>query len=153
MVAIPAAGAVALPAAGRRGPGDRHRALPRRAVAAGSVYELGGPDYLTYPQIVDAVMAADRASPPEAADAGPAAPRADAGDRSALPIFPVSHDQVLSLGRPNHTDLDAFRAHLRRAAPAVRPVVHGDRRLTQPSIRSSISQAWSRACQAERRMN
>jgi hypothetical protein len=25
-----------------------------------------------------------------------------------LPIFPVSHDQVLSLGRPNHTDLDAF---------------------------------------------
>jgi hypothetical protein len=25
-----------------------------------------------------------------------------------VPIFPVSHDQVLSLGRPNHTDLDAF---------------------------------------------
>jgi hypothetical protein len=25
-----------------------------------------------------------------------------------LPIFPVSHDQVSSLARPNSTDLDAF---------------------------------------------
>jgi len=25
-----------------------------------------------------------------------------------LPIFPVSHDQIRSLGRPNYTDLGAF---------------------------------------------
>jgi hypothetical protein len=25
-----------------------------------------------------------------------------------LPIFPVSHDQIASLSRPNSTDLDAF---------------------------------------------
>jgi NADH dehydrogenase len=79
---------------------DEHR--------SGSVYELGGPAYLTYEQIVDRVMAATakrrlKLHVPMALIGGLTA----VTDR-LLPIFPVSHDQIGSMAAANFTDLDAF---------------------------------------------
>jgi NADH dehydrogenase len=76
---------------------------------AGSVYELGGPAYLTYEEIVDRVMAATgkrrlKLQLPMALIGGLTA----VTDR-LLPIFPVSHDQIGSMASPNFTDLDAFQ--------------------------------------------
>jgi NADH dehydrogenase len=84
---------------------ERCLAEPQRA---GSVYELGGPTYLTYPQIVDAVMEATRRRRLKLPMPVPLLRALTAVTDRLLPIFPVSHDQVLSLGRPNHTDIDAF---------------------------------------------
>jgi uncharacterized protein YbjT (DUF2867 family) len=75
---------------------------------AGSVYELGGPTYVTYPQIVDAVMQATHRRRLKLPVPLPLLRALTAVTDRLLPVFPVSHDQVLSLGRPNHTDLDAF---------------------------------------------
>jgi uncharacterized protein YbjT (DUF2867 family) len=75
---------------------------------AGSVYELGGPTYLTYPQIVDAVMKATHRRRLKLPVPVPLLRALTVLTDRVLPAFPVSHDQVLSLGRPNHTDLDAF---------------------------------------------
>jgi NADH dehydrogenase len=75
---------------------------------AGSVYELGGPTYLTYAQIVDAVMAATHRRRLKLPMPVPLLRALTAVTDRVLPVFPVSHDQVLSLGRPNHTDIDAF---------------------------------------------
>jgi len=75
---------------------------------AGSVYELGGPSYLSYREIVDAVMAA---TGKRRLKLGMPIPLLSALTRVTdrlLPIFPVSHDQIRSLRRPNFTDLDAF---------------------------------------------
>jgi len=78
------------------------------AVPAGSVYELGGPEHVSYRQIVEAVM---RATGMRRLPLGIPIPLISAltaiTDR-VLPIFPVSHDQISSLQRPNFTDLDAF---------------------------------------------
>ena len=74
----------------------------------GSVYELGGPEYLSYPRIVDAVMAATGRRRLKLPMPVPLLRAVTTVTDRLLPIFPVSHDQVLSLGRPNHTDLDAF---------------------------------------------
>lgn len=74
----------------------------------GSVYELGGPDYLTYPQIVDAVMAATGRRRLKVPVPVPLLRAVTLVTDRVLPVFPVTHDQVMSLGRPNHTDLDAF---------------------------------------------
>jgi uncharacterized protein YbjT (DUF2867 family) len=71
-------------------------------------YELGGPEYLTYPQIVDAVMAATARRRIKLSVPVPLLRVVTAATDRLLPIFPVSHDQVMSLDRPNHTDLDAF---------------------------------------------
>jgi nucleoside-diphosphate-sugar epimerase len=75
---------------------------------AGSVYKLGGPEHVTYRQIVDAVM---RATGIRRLKVGIPIPLIGAltvvTDR-VLPIFPVSHDQISSLQRPNFTELDAF---------------------------------------------
>jgi len=73
-----------------------------------AIHELGGPDYWTYRQIVDEVM---RVTGMRRLPVGLPVPLLSAltvvTDR-ILPIFPVSHDQIGSLSRPNSTDLDAF---------------------------------------------
>jgi len=73
-----------------------------------AIHELGGPDYWTYRQIVDEVM---RVTGMRRLPVGLPVPLLSAltvvTDR-ILPKFPVSHDQIGSLSRPNSTDLDAF---------------------------------------------
>ncbi|HVM25864.1 MAG TPA: complex I NDUFA9 subunit family protein [Candidatus Limnocylindrales bacterium] len=75
---------------------------------AGSVYEIGGPDWVTYREIVDEVM---RVTGMRRLKLGMPIPLISAlttvTDR-VLPIFPVSHDQIASLQRPNYTERDAF---------------------------------------------
>jgi uncharacterized protein YbjT (DUF2867 family) len=85
---------------------ERCLAEPDRA---GSTYELGGPDYLTYPQIVDAVMSATGRRRLKLPVPVPFLRSLTAVTDRVLPVFPVSHDQMMSLERPNHTDLDAFQ--------------------------------------------
>ena len=73
-----------------------------------TMYELGGPDYWSYRQIVDEVMRVTgkrrlKLSLPVALISALTA----VTDR-VLPIFPVSRDQIGSLGRPNFTDSDSF---------------------------------------------
>jgi uncharacterized protein YbjT (DUF2867 family) len=75
----------------------------------GQTYELGGPDYLTYPQIVDAVMTATGRRRLKLPMPVPLLRAMTLVTDRLLPVFPVSHDQVMSLSRPNHTDLDAFQ--------------------------------------------
>lgn len=75
---------------------------------SGSLYELGGPDWLSYRQIVDAVMSATRMRRLKVGMPIPLIGALTSVTDKVLPIFPVSHDQIASLGRPNYTDLDAF---------------------------------------------
>ena len=75
---------------------------------AGQTYEIGGPDRLTYRQIVDRVMAATGKRRLKLNMPVPILSAVTAVTDRVLPIFPVSHDQVGSLGRPNATDLDSF---------------------------------------------
>lgn len=70
----------------------------------GSVYEVGGGERVTYRQIVDRVMRATgkrrvKVNMPVALISA----LTSVTDR-ILPIFPVSHDQIRSLGRPNVAD-------------------------------------------------
>ena len=90
---------------------DLARAVERAVVdddRAGSVYEIGGPDWVTYREIVDEVM---RVTGMRRLKLGMPIPLISAlttvTDR-VLPIFPVSHDQIASLQRPNYTERDAF---------------------------------------------
>ena len=73
-----------------------------------SVYEIGGPRWWTYREIVDEVM---RVTGMRRLALGMPIPLISAltavTDR-LLPIFPVSHDQIQSLQRPNFTEPDAF---------------------------------------------
>ncbi len=73
-----------------------------------SVYEIGGPDWWTYGEIVDEVI---RVTGMRRLKLGMPIPLISAltsvTDR-VLPVFPVSHDQIQSLQRPNFTELDAF---------------------------------------------
>ncbi len=73
-----------------------------------TVYELGGPDYLTYREIVDRVMEATGKRRLKLNMPLPLISALTAVTDRVLPIFPVSHDQIKSLGRPNYTDLQAF---------------------------------------------
>jgi uncharacterized protein YbjT (DUF2867 family) len=75
---------------------------------AGSVYELGGPDWLTYRQIVDEVMRVTRMRRLKLPIPIPLISALTAVTDRILPIFPVTHDQIGSLQRQNYTDLDAF---------------------------------------------
>ena len=75
---------------------------------AGSVYEIGGPGYLSYREIVDRVMAVTGKRRLKLGLPVPIISALTAVTDRILPIFPVSHDQIASLGRPNSTDLDAF---------------------------------------------
>ena len=75
---------------------------------AGSAYELGGPDHVTYRQIVDAVMQATGMRRLKVGIPIPLLSTLTTVTDRVLPIFPVSHDQIASLQRPNYTELDAF---------------------------------------------
>jgi uncharacterized protein YbjT (DUF2867 family) len=75
---------------------------------AGSVYELGGPDWWTYREIVDEVMRVTRMKRLKLGMPIPLLRVLTAATDRVLPIFPVSHDQIASLSRPNSTELDAF---------------------------------------------
>jgi NADH dehydrogenase len=75
---------------------------------AGVTYEIGGPEYLTYRQIVERVMAVTGKRRVKLNLPIPLISALTAVTDRLLPIFPVSHDQISSLQRPNSTDLDAF---------------------------------------------
>jgi NADH dehydrogenase len=75
---------------------------------AGSVYEIGGPAYLTYRQIVERVMQVTGKRRLKLNMPIPLISALTAVTDRVLPIFPVSHDQISSLQRPNYTALDAF---------------------------------------------
>ncbi len=74
------------------------------------VHELGGPAYLSYAEIVDAVMAATGMRRWKVGLPVPLLRGLTAVTDRILPIFPVSHDQVASMSRPNFTELEAFEA-------------------------------------------
>jgi NADH dehydrogenase len=78
------------------------------AERAGATYEIGGPAYLTYRQIVERVMAVTRKRRLKLNVPIPLISALTVVTDRLLPIFPVSHDQISSLQRPNFTDLDAF---------------------------------------------
>jgi NADH dehydrogenase len=73
-----------------------------------SMYELGGPAYLSYRDIVDEVMRVTGMRRLKVGMPIPLISALTAVTDHILPIFPVSHDQIASLQRPNFTDLDAF---------------------------------------------
>jgi NADH dehydrogenase len=74
----------------------------------GSTLELGGPEWVTYRGIVDAVMAATGMRRWKLGMPIPLISALTAVTDRILPIFPVSHDQIASMSRPNFTELDAF---------------------------------------------
>lgn len=74
----------------------------------GSVLEIGGPDWLTYREIVDEVMTVTGMKRLKLPMPIPLISAITAVTDRVLPVFPVSHDQIGSLSRPNSTDLDAF---------------------------------------------
>jgi uncharacterized protein YbjT (DUF2867 family) len=75
---------------------------------ARSVYEIGGPDWVTYRAIVDEVMNVTGMRRLKLGVPIPVISAVTAVTDRLLPVFPVSHDQIASLQRPNYTDLDAF---------------------------------------------
>lgn len=84
---------------------ERSLVEPERS---GSVYELGGPGYVTYREIVERVMEVTGRRRLKLGLPVPLLSALTAATDRLLPIFPVSHDQIASLGRPNSTELDAF---------------------------------------------
>jgi NADH dehydrogenase len=74
----------------------------------GSIYEIGGPDWVSYREIVDAVIAATGMRRLKLGMPIPLLSGLTAVTDRILPIFPVSHDQIASMSRPNFTELDAF---------------------------------------------
>jgi uncharacterized protein YbjT (DUF2867 family) len=80
-----------------------------------SVYELGGPQYLTYRQIVDEVMRVTGKRRLKVPVPIPLISALTSVTDRVLPVFPVSHDQIGSMSRPNSTDLDAFENAFGRA--------------------------------------
>ncbi len=75
---------------------------------ARSVYELGGPEWVTYREIVDAVIGATGMRRLKLGMPIPVLSALTAVTDRILPVFPVSHDQIASMSRPNFTELDAF---------------------------------------------
>lgn len=67
----------------------------------GSAYEVGGPEVVTYREIVDRVMRATGKRRLKLSLPVPLLSALTAVTDRILPIFPVSHDQVRSLGVPN----------------------------------------------------
>jgi uncharacterized protein YbjT (DUF2867 family) len=74
----------------------------------GQIHELGGPAYLTYRQIVDEVMRATGKRRLKLNLPVPLMSGITLVTDRLLPIFPVTHDQIRSLSRPNFTTLDSF---------------------------------------------
>jgi uncharacterized protein YbjT (DUF2867 family) len=75
---------------------------------AGQVYEIGGPDWVTYREIVEDVMRVTGMRRLKLPMPIPLISALTAVTDRILPVFPVSHDQIASLQRPNFTELDAF---------------------------------------------
>ncbi|MDQ3690100.1 MAG: complex I NDUFA9 subunit family protein [Chloroflexota bacterium] len=75
---------------------------------AGSVLEIGGPDWVTYGEIVDRVMKVTRMRRLKLPMPISLISALTSVTDRVLPAFPVSHDQISSLQRPNYTDIDAF---------------------------------------------
>jgi uncharacterized protein YbjT (DUF2867 family) len=75
-----------------------------------TVVELGGPEHLTYRQIVAAVMAVTGKRRLMLNMPIPLLEAMTLVTDRILPIFPVSHDQVRSLRTNNFTRLDAFES-------------------------------------------
>lgn len=75
---------------------------------AGHVYELGGPEHLTYREIIDEVILVTGMRRLKLGMPIPLLSALTVATDRLLPIFPVSHDQISSLQRPNFTELDAF---------------------------------------------
>jgi uncharacterized protein YbjT (DUF2867 family) len=75
---------------------------------AGQVYEIGGPEHLTYREIVDEVMSVTGMRRLKLGMPIPLISALTVATDRVLPVFPVSHDQISSLQRPNSTELDAF---------------------------------------------
>lgn len=73
-----------------------------------TMYELGGPDYWNYRQIVDEVMRVTGMRRLKLGIPIPLISALTAVTDRVLPSFPVSHDQIGSLQRPNYTRPDAF---------------------------------------------
>ena len=78
------------------------------AERAGQVYEIGGPDWVTYREIVEDVMRVTGMRRLKLPMPIPLISALTALTDRILPVFPVSHDQIASLQRPNFTDRDAF---------------------------------------------
>jgi uncharacterized protein YbjT (DUF2867 family) len=78
------------------------------AERGGSVYEVGGPRWVTYREIVDEVMGVTGMKRLKLGMPIPLLGALTSVTDRILPIFPVSHDQIASLQRPNYTELDAF---------------------------------------------
>jgi len=78
---------------------------------AGATYELGGGERVSYREIVDRVMAVTGKRRLKLNMPVPLISAITAVTDRILPIFPVSHDQIGSLGRPNVTEPDAFEQH------------------------------------------
>ena len=74
----------------------------------GSIYELGGPQHVTYREIVEEVMRVTGMRRLKVPMPIPLISALTVATDRFLPIFPVSHDQISSLQRPNSTALDAF---------------------------------------------
>jgi NADH dehydrogenase len=72
------------------------------------VYEIGGPRWWTYREIVDEVMRVTGMRRLKLGMPIPLISALTAVTDRVLPIFPVSHDQIQSLQRPNFTEPDAF---------------------------------------------
>jgi uncharacterized protein YbjT (DUF2867 family) len=72
------------------------------------VHEIGGPEHVTYRGIVDRVMDATGIRRLKLPMPIPLLSALTVVTDRVLPVFPVSHDQIASLQRPNSTDLDAF---------------------------------------------
>ncbi|HEX7172830.1 MAG TPA: complex I NDUFA9 subunit family protein [Candidatus Limnocylindria bacterium] len=75
---------------------------------ARQVYEIGGPDWVTYREIVEDVMRVTGMRRLKMPMPIPLISALTAVTDRILPVFPVSHDQIASLQRPNFTDRDAF---------------------------------------------
>ncbi|HEX2844024.1 MAG TPA: complex I NDUFA9 subunit family protein, partial [Candidatus Limnocylindria bacterium] len=80
---------------------ERSVADPERG---GGIYEIGGPDHVTYREIVNEVMAVTGMRRLKVGIPIPLISALTAVTDRVLPIFPVSHDQISSLQRPNFTE-------------------------------------------------
>lgn len=78
------------------------------ASRTGTVYELGGPEHVTYREIVDRVMRATGRRRLKLNVPVPLIGALTAVTDRLLPFFPVSHDQIGSMTKEDCTDLDAF---------------------------------------------
>jgi NADH dehydrogenase len=90
---------------------DLARGVERAIVDDGhvhQVHEIGGPEWVSYREIVDRVMEATGIRRLKMPMPIPLISALTVVTDRILPIFPVSHDQIASLQRPNSTDLDAF---------------------------------------------